>query len=230
MEISNSLSQFQDISLYLEQLEPLERIKTLRSINETYPLKDTDEISEYIKENFTFFESVFDLVLGQFIMVEQILTGRFKFDTETEQDLELMTYVLRPLLESEFDNNDPEKEIQHREKILNTPVQDLYSAVNKFLKNRELVLFTQFAGVFYSVKDEEDEDEEEASAPTAEELFSQQWYWYSIVRSLAKEDIRMYGEIYMLKMNVVLPEMSYLAQRNKIEAADQRQKAALSKL
>jgi hypothetical protein len=31
-------------------------------------------------------------------------------------------------------------------------------------------------------------------------------------------------------MNVFLPEMSYLAQRNKIEAADQRQKAALSKL
>ncbi len=230
IELSKALSRFDDIGLFLEELEPLERIKTLRSINETYPLQDTDEISEHIKENFTFFESTFDLVLGQFIMIEQILTGRFKFDTEIDQDLELMTYVLRPLLESEFDNNDPEKEIQHREKILNTPVQDLYSTVNRFLKDRELVLFTQFAGVFYSVKDEEEEQQEETSAPTADELFNQQWYWYSIVRNLAKEDIRRYGEIYMLKMNVVLPEMSYLAQRNKIEAADQRQREALSKL
>lgn len=230
MELSESLSRFDDISIYLEDLEPLERLKTIRSMNDTYPLKDTDEVSDYMKEEFVYCEKVFDLVLGQFIMVEQILTGKFKFQTDMYQDLELMMYIFRPKDETEFDNADPKKEQQHREKILNSPVQDLYSAINRFLKNRELILFKQFSGVFYSVNDESDEDPDVFSTPTPDELFNQQWYWYSMVRLLAQEDIRRYNEIYMLKMNVVLPEMSYLAQKNKIDAANQRQQAALNRL
>ena len=100
-----------------------------------------------------------------------------------------------------------------------------------FLDNRELVLFKQFSGVFYSTPDEDDLDDPDSfSTPTPDELFNQQWYWYSMVRMLAQEDIRRYDEIYMLRMNVVLPEMSYLAQKNKIEAANARQQAALNKL
>ena len=60
-------------------------------------------------------------------------------------------------------------------------------------------------------------------------LFNQKWYWYSIVRTLANEDITRYSEIYMLPMSTVLPEMSYLAQRNKIESAKQRQSQAMRK-
>ena len=74
---------------------------------------------------------------------------------------------------------------------------------------------------------EEEQTEEER---TSEMLFSQQWYWYSIVRMLANEDITKYDEIYMLPMSTVLPEMSYLAQRNKIESAKQRQQQLLRKL
>ena len=81
--------------------------------------------------------------------------------------------------------------------------------------------------MFYEVEDEEDEDE--VSTPI-DSSFNQQWYWYSIVRSLAQEDIRRYEEIYMLKMNTVLPEMSYLAQRNKVEGAKQRASAAINRL
>ncbi len=230
MELSESLSRFDDISIYLEDLEPLERLKTIRSMNDTYPLKDTDEVSDYMKEEFVYCEKVFDLVLGQFIMVEQILTGKFKFQTDMHQDLELMMYIFRPKEETEFDNADPQKEQQHREKILNSPVQDLYSAINRFLKNRELILFNKFSGVFYSVNDESDEDPDVFSTPTPDELFNQQWYWYSMVRPQAQEDIRRQNEINMLKMNVVLPEMSYLAQKNKIDAANQRQQAALNRL
>jgi len=47
---------------------------------------------------------------------------------------------------------------------------------------------------------------------------------------LAQEDIRRYSDIYMLKMSTVMPEMSYLAQKNKIESANQRQQAAMRKL
>jgi hypothetical protein len=84
--------------------------------------------------------------------------------------------------------------------------------------------------VFYATPDPDETNDDEFSTPSADEMFNQQWYWYSIVRMLAKEDIRIYDEVYMLKMNVVLPEMSYLAQKNKIEAAQQRQAAAMRRL
>ena len=231
IDLSKALSKFDDVEIYLEDLSPAERIKLIRDIKETYPLKDTREVTETIENNFTPYPDVFGLVLGQFIMIEQILTGKFKFKNEFDQDLELMTYILRPKDEKVFDNTDAVKEAEHREAILNTPVQDLYSAINMFLDNRELVLFKQFSGVFYSRPDEDDLDDPDTfSTPTPDELFNQQWYWYSMVRMLAQEDIRRYDEIYMLRMNVVLPEMSYLAQKNKIEAANARQQAALNKL
>ena len=229
IELSESLSQFSDVSIYLDSLDLVERLKTLRLINESYPLEDRDEITDHIKENFNYSEKVFELVLGQFIMVEQILTGKFKFKGSVYQDLELMTYLLRPKGEEPFDNGDLLKEQQHRQNILNTPVQDLYSAINRFLKDRDIVLFQKFSGVFYSTVDDSEEDSLD-SMPTPDELFNQQWYWYSIVRNLAQEDIRRYNSIYMLKMNVVLPEMSYLAQKNKIDAANQRQQAAMNRL
>lgn len=116
--------------------------------------------------------------------------------------------------------------------ILSSPVQDIYDAINKYLDDRDYVLFKQFAGVFYEVKDEEEEEveEEQEEERTSENLFRQQWYWYSIVRSLAKEDITRYDEIYMLKMSTVLPEMSYLAQKDKIDGANRRKEQALNKL
>ena len=92
-------------------------------------------------------------------------------------------------------------------------------------------MFKNFAGVFYSIPDEDELDDPDSfSTPAPDELFNQQWYWYSMVRMLAQEDIRRYDEIYMLKMSVVLPEMSYLAQKNKIDSANARQQAALNKL
>ena len=51
-----------------------------------------------------------------------------------------------------------------------------------------------------------------------------------MVRMLAQEDITRYSEIYMLKMSTVMPEMSFIAQRSKIESARQRQGEAMRKL
>ena len=47
---------------------------------------------------------------------------------------------------------------------------------------------------------------------------------------LAKEDITRYEEIYMLRMNLVMPEMSYIAQKNKIDSANVRQEQMTRKL
>lgn len=216
---------------YWMSLPPKEKIEFMRGIDSVYPLKDTKEITPYIKDNFKYYDNVFDMVLGQFIMVEQILTGKFDFRDEFDMDVELAAYLLRPKDEIEFDNEDPLKEQQVRKKIMDTPVQDFYSAINKFLLDRERVLFHQFSGVFYETPDEEEEtDEEVDTSDYNETVFNQQWYWYSIVRTLAQEDITRFADIYMLKMNVVLPEMSYIAQKNKIDSANQRAAAAMNRL
>jgi len=181
--------------------------------------------------DFKYYTDVESLVLGQFIMLEQIITGKTTFKTEAENDLALAKLLIRPKDSEEFDNSDQEVERLNEEKILNTDVRDIYAVLTKFLKNREYVLFKQFSGVFYEVPDENDEENDITEQQrTAEQVFQQQWYWYSIVRMLAKEDITKYDDIYMLKMSVVMPEMSFLAQKSKIDSARERQSQAMRKL
>lgn len=232
MEISKGISIDDDGKVSLGNKNLLERIELIREIDQVYPLRDSKRLTPYIQEKFTVNSSVKSMVLGQFIMSEQILTGKEKFNTEEEMELALLQLLLRPKHHREFDNTSPSDEQQNREDILNSPVQDLYNVLNRYLANREQVLFKEFAGVFYEVNEETEEVEEKTEVDDTQvgRNFYQQWYWYSIVRTLGKEDIRVYPEIYMLKMDVVLPEMSYLAQKNKVESAQQRQDAALSKL
>jgi len=232
MEISKGISIDDDGKVSLGNKNLLERIELIREIDQVYPLRDSKRLTPYIQEKFTVNGSVKSMVLGQFIMSEQILTGKEKFNTEEEMELALLQLLLRPKHHKEFDNTSPSDEQQNREDILNSPVQDLYNVLNRYLANREQVLFKEFAGVFYEVNEETEEVEEKTEVDDTQvgRNFYQQWYWYSIVRTLGKEDIRVYPEIYMLKMDVVLPEMSYLAQKNKVESAQQRQDAALSKL
>lgn len=231
IEISKYIEKNNTISEYIEQQAPEKRIDLVRRIAETYPLeKDIDSNLNTLKGK-SVVKSVYQLVLGQFIMIEQIITGKSTYEYEAINDLELAKLIVRPDHHDIFDNGNDEVENQNEQDILNASVQDVYTVLQRFLKNRDLVLFEQFKGVFYEVPDEDEDDEESTEEErTAESLFQQQWYWYSMVRMLAKEDITKYEDIYMLNMSVVMPEMSYLAQKNKIEAARQRQQQALSKL
>jgi hypothetical protein len=172
-----------------------------------------------------------EMVLGQFIMTEQIITGKTNYSTDAENDLALAELILRPKNHKEFDNSDTNTEVENKQDILNSDVREVYSVIYKYLDTRESVLFKQFAGVFYESPDNnEDTEDQQESEKSGQDLFQQQWYWYSIVRMLANEDITRYEEIYMLKMATVMPEMSYLAQKNKIESANQRQNEAMRKL
>jgi len=229
LEISKYSGKEGGMLQYIAELPPEERVRTTRGITQTYPLKMDGEPSEYIKESFNIYTNVMDLVLGQFIMIEQIITGKTKFATDGENDLAIAELILRPKHHHIFDNEKLSDEKKNTEKILNTPVQDVYDVLTSFIENRDFVLFKQFAGVFYDVSEEDDENEEEEQR-TSEQLFSQQWYWYSMVRMLAQEDITRYEDIYMLKMSTVMPEMSFIAQRSKIESARQRQSEAMRKL
>jgi len=230
IELFKDVKDQSELSSYLDNLNALERLQMIRDIDETYPIKDKAVITDYIKKNFSFTENVNDAVLGQFIMLEQIITGKTDFKNDYERDLAFAKLILRPKHHKEFDNENPEDEAKNEQMILSSPVQDIFSAINKYIDNRDFVLFKQFSGVFYEAADEDAETEEEEGQKTAENLFRQQWYWYSIVRQLANEDITKYEEIYMLKMATVLPEMSFIAQRDKIESANRRQAQAMNKL
>jgi len=232
MEISKGLSIDDDGKVSLGNKNLLEKLELIKEIDQVYPLRDSKRLTPYIQEKFAVNSSVKSMVLGQFIMSEQILTGKEKFNTEEEMELALLQLLLRPKHHKEFDNTSPSDEQQNRDEILNSPVQDLYNVLNRYLANREQVLFKEFAGVFYEVNEKTEEVEEKTEVDDTQvgRNFYQQWYWYSIVRTLGKEDIRVYPDIYMLKMDLVLPEMSYLAQKNKVDSAQQRQDAALSKL
>jgi len=230
LDISKYSNKDNGILEYISTLSPEDRVRTTRDIMTTYPINMKGSISEETKNKFNIYTDIMELVLGQFIMLEQIITGKTKYATDAENDLAIAQLILRPKHHSDFDNEKTEDEDVNNENILNAPVEDIYRILTKFLDNREFVLFKQFSGVFYEIPDEEEVEEEEKGTATAEQLFSQQWYWYSMVRMLAQEDITRYSEIYMLKMSTVMPEMSFIAQRSKIESARQRQGEAMRKL
>ena len=232
IEISKAIKRDESIFGYIAKLEPSKKVKITRDITQTYPLKTLKLDNLSLNEKFNYTTQVMDMVLGQFIMTEQIITGKTNYETDAENDLALAQLILRPPHHNEFDNDNLKEEEENTNKILDCDVTEVYSVLQKYLDIRELVLFKQFAGVFYEVPDEEEVEEEKSAEQTTsgEQLFQQQWYWYSMVRLLAKEDITKYDEIYMLKMSTVMPEMSYLAQKNKIDSAMQRQSQALSKL
>ena len=230
LDISKYSNKDNGILEYISTLSPEDRVRTTRDIMTTYPINMKGSISKETKNKFNIYTDIMEMVLGQFIMLEQIITGKTKYATDAENDLAIAQLILRPKHHSDFDNEKTEDEDVNNENILNAPVEDIYRILTKFLDNREFVLFKQFSGVFYEIPDEEEVEEEEKGTATAEQLFSQQWYWYSMVRMLAQEDITRYSEIYMLKMSTVMPEMSFIAQRSKIESARQRQGEAMRKL
>lgn len=220
-----------DIESYLNSLDVLDRLQTSRDIKETYPIDEKAPVTEYIFENFNVTLGVEQSVLGQFIMLEQIITGKTNFESQNQRDLEFAKLILRPKHHKEFDNENEDDEKENEQKILSSPVQDIYSVVNTYLENRDYVLFKQFSGVFYEIPDEDEEiEEEDLDNKTNENLFHSQWYWYSMVRMLAKEDVTRYEEIYMLKMSTVLPEMSYITQKEKIDRVQTRRQESMNKL
>lgn len=227
IELMQYIQSGDTVSNFMGSMKPLEALDFSRASNNTYPIQENLKQPNTDKKVYTTIES---LVLGQFIMLEQIITGKTKLPDHLI-DFEMAKLLIRPSSHILFDNEDVKQEKANEQDILDMNVLEVYWVLDKFIENRNKTLFEDFSGVFYDAPDE-DEEEEKASQEekTSEMLFSQQWYWYSIVRMLANEDITKYSEIYMLNMSTVLPEMSFLAQRSKIESARERQNQALRKL
>lgn len=230
IELTKSVDSEDKVLETLNTLDIEERLNVMRNMSEVYPLTEDTRANPEYKNDFNIYEKITDLHLGQFIMLEQLITSNEKYENRVDNDLEIAKLIIRPKHQKEFDNEDLESEKQNTEDILNSDVRNVYGCINKFMKDREYVLFKQFSGVFYNIKDYSEEEEEEKKELVGEDLFYNQWYWYNIVRTLAQEDIRRYEEIYMMKMNIILPEMSFLAQKSKIEKMNQRKMEAKYKL
>ena len=225
--LMNHLGKGKSTEDFIFGLKDIEKIRFIAFFEEVYPVQENIIKSDDLAEEKNISENVDDLVLGQFIMLEQIITGKTKLPDHLV-DLEIAKLIVRPKNDLVFDNENPSKESDNQEDILDLDVRKIYYVLNKYIDNRNKTLFKDFAGVFYEPEDDEKEDDNEDS--DNDMIFNQQWYWYSIVRMLSGENIHKYEQTYMLPMRTVLPEMSYLAQKSKIESANQRQQAALRKL
>ncbi len=225
--LMNHLGKGKSTEDFIFGLNDIDKLRFIAFFEEVYPVQDNMIKSDDVVKEKTISENVDDLVLGQFIMLEQIITGKTKLPDHLV-DLEIAKLIVRPKSDLVFDNEDYLKESDNQEYILDLDVRKVYYILNSYIENRNKTLFKDFAGVFYEPEEEEEEGNEQDSE--SDILFNQQWYWYSMVRMLSGEDIHKYEETYMLSMRTVLPEMSYLAQKNKIESASHRQQAALRKL
>jgi hypothetical protein len=227
IELMQHIQSGDTVSNFMESMKPLEALDFSRASNKTYPIQQNIKRPSVDKKIYTTVES---LVLGQFIMLEQIITRKTKL-ADHLIDFEIAKLLIRPSHHIIFDNEDIKEEKANEQDILDMNVLEVYWVLDNFIENRNKTLFEDFSGVFYDVPDEDEQQEEQTEEEkTSEMLFNQQWYWYSIVRMLGNEDITKYSEIYMLNMSTVLPEMSFLAQRSKIESAKERQRQALGKL
>jgi len=227
IKLMNFLGSGRTTEDFIASLNDIEKINFIAFFEEVYPVQDNMLGDNEIPSSKKVYTEVNGLVLGQFIMLEQIITGKTKLPDHLI-DLEIAKLIIRPKEDAVFDNEEPIKESDNQEDILNSDVRRVYYVLNTYIENRNKILFEDFAGVFYEVSEEDEEDESDDSS--SDMLFNQQWYWYSIVRTLSGEDIHKYEQTYMLPMRTVLPEMSYLAQKNKIESANQRQQEAMRKL
>tara|TARA_B110001452_G_scaffold145981_1_gene121372 strand:+ start:87 stop:785 length:699 start_codon:yes stop_codon:yes gene_type:complete len=212
------------MELFYKDLDPVGVELFFNDVKDSYPVNDNVKKPTFKKK---IYYGVEEMVFGQFIMVEQILTGKAGINNHTA-DLELAKLLIRPAEDLIFDNEDGHKEIANEEDILSYDLREVYYVLNRFVNRRNKTMFQDYSGVFYDPKEETEEDD--GGVPDDGPNFHQQWYYYSLVRMLANEDITKYNEIYMLPMKEVLPEMSYLSQKRKIEEAEQRKQQALSKI
>jgi hypothetical protein len=164
------------------------------------------------------------MVLGQFIMIEQIM------NTQTDtKELQVLNLIVRTKDDQEFNYVNSEVEQQHSKTIAQLDAIEGIQIFNKFVAQREETLFKKFKGVIYQEPDESIEEEEKEPDSSPEAQFGRMWYWYSIIRELAGEDILRQDQVNMLKMSKVFVELAYKIQKGRIEYSRQRREEMMRK-
>jgi hypothetical protein len=196
---SDSLEKF------LSDISPGEHVDVMRGIDAlTEPtLRAVDASSLY--DRYNVFTDILKMSLTQFILLEYAIKADF-------DEAKIASICIRPKDELEFDNTDQEREEEHLTKLYEEDASVMQMITKSLMHNREYVLFTKFDGVIYNkVEPSEDEEDDEPEAP---DTFNERWFWYSIVRALANEDLQKFDFVYSMKMSDVLVELAYRTQLN----------------
>lgn len=210
----------------LEMFSVKERLEIIIAKEKIYPLPKMpdQERVRAMAEKYNLYTNILHMSLGQFIMLESQLKS------ENKRDDMVVSLVIRPKDEKDYDNEDALREEKILEQLLEEDVRDIYSVVGAMMLNREFILFNKFSGVLYNryeePEEQEEEEEENKNGLIGEDEFKTQWFWYSIVRQLAQDDIRRFNDIYELKMSVVMVELSFLSQKSILENARMRSEEA----
>jgi len=214
----------------LEVFSVKERLEIIIAKDKIYPLPRAPEQERVrsMSEKYNLYTNILHMSLGQFIMLESELKA------ENKRDEIIASLVIRPKDETDYDNQDQEREEDIVNALLDEDIRDVHSVISAMMLNREFTLFTKFSGVLYNRYEKEEEEEEENEGEKnkesiGEDEFKSQWFWYGIVRQLAQEDIRRFNDIYDLKMSVVMVELSFLSQRSILDEARMRAEEARQK-
>ena len=140
IDMMQSISTHGSAKHYLESMKPIDYLDFSSGLNECYPIKEKIRKPNTKKKVYT---SVNSIVLGQFIMLEQIITGKTKLPDHLV-DLEIAKLVIRPEEHDSFDNEDIEAERKNQEDILNMDVREVYWILENFMNDRNKTLFKDF--------------------------------------------------------------------------------------
>jgi hypothetical protein len=202
---------------FLKDISISERIDVMRAADRLDEGSFRAVDASSIAERYNVFTDILKMSLTQFILLEYAIKGGF-------DEASIAQIVIRPKDELEFDNTDQDKEETLMSAIYEEDAVAVSHIIKSMMQNRDYVLFTKFEGVIYNrIEPIEGEEEEEPDEP---DTFNERWFWYSIVRALANEDLTKFQFVYDMKMSDVLVEMAYRVQLAKRIEAERRAEEA----
>ena len=202
---------------FLKEISILERLDVIDAAEavEEGSFRAVDASS--IADRYNVYTDILKMSLTQFILLEHAIKNEF-------DESRIASIIIRPKDELEFDNTDQEKEESLITSIYEEDAIAVSYIIKSMMQNRDYILFTKFEGVIYNkIEPIEGEEEEEPDEP---DTFNERWFWYSIVRALANEDLTKFQFVYDMKMSDVLVELAYRVQLAKRIEAERRAEEA----
>lgn len=179
--------------------------------------------ASFMFDKYNVYTDITKMTLTQFIMLEHTL------QSEVISESDIASIVIRPKDEPEFDNTNQEVEDSLINSIYEEEAESVAFIIKSMLHNRDYILFTKFDGVLYTKIEKEEDVEEDEDEDNGPDPFVQRWFWYSIVRSLANEDLQKFQFVYDMRMSDVLVELAYKAQLNERMENERRAEEARSR-
>lgn len=199
---------------FLQEISTIERLDVMSAADAVVEGSFRAIDASSIASRYNVYTDILNMSLTQFILLEYAIKADFN------ESLIAKT-IIRPKDEPEFDNTDQDKEEQLISSIYEEDAIAVSYIIKSMMNSRDYVLFTKFEGVIYN-RYELEEGEEEEEEPEEPDPFTERWFWYSIVRTLANEDLQKFQYVYDMKMSDVLVELAYRVQLSKRIEAERR--------